>query len=158
VNLPITGALPSGDDRESSPVDDATAFLGAPQVEFSLVQGGPHFQFLLRAGLVRPSMELVGRRMLAVAAIAWLPLLLLTLLSGRLFRGAAIPFLYDPGAHARLLLCVPLFIAAEVIVHRRIKLTVQQFLDRGIVAAEDQPSCCCRRASTEYSWSRSSRT
>jgi hypothetical protein len=41
-------------------------------------------------------------------------------------------------AHARLLLCVPLLVAAEVIVHRRIKVTVRQFLDRGIIAPEDQ--------------------
>jgi hypothetical protein len=36
-------------------------------------------------------------------------------------------------------LCVPLLLAADQIVHRRIKPTVRQFLDRGLVASEDQP-------------------
>jgi hypothetical protein len=107
--------------------------------DFSLVQGGPLFQLLLRARLVRPSMDLLGRRMLVIAALAWVPLLVLTLLSGNAFGGMGLPFLYDLGAHARLLLCMPLLIAAEVIVHRRIRVTVRQFLDRGIISPEDRP-------------------
>lgn len=107
--------------------------------DFSLVQGGPLFQLLLRARLVRPSMDMLARRIVVIAAIAWLPLLVLTLLSGNAFGGIDLPFLYDLSVHARLLLSVPLMIAAEVIVHRRIRVTVRQFLDRGIVAAEDRP-------------------
>src|SRR4029079_2039199 len=63
----------------------------------------------------------------------------LTLLSGTAIGGIGVPFLYDDGAHVRLLLSVALLIAAEVIVHKRIRVTVRQFLDRGIIAAEDQP-------------------
>ena len=74
-----------------------------------------------------------------IVLIAWLPPLLLSVLSGHAFGGLGVPFLYDLGAQARLLLCVPLLLAAEVVVHRRIKLTVRQFLDRGIIAPEDQP-------------------
>ena len=37
---------------------------------------------LLRAGLVKPSMDLLVRRIIVIAAIAWIPLLVLTLLSG----------------------------------------------------------------------------
>jgi hypothetical protein len=55
--------------------------------------------------------------------------LILSLAEGRAIGGCA----------ARFLLCVPLFIAAEVIVHQRIKITVKQFLDREIVAPEDLP-------------------
>lgn len=106
--------------------------------DFSLVQGGPFFQLLLRAGLVKPSMDLLGRRIIVIAVIAWVPLLVLTMLSGSAFGGTKVPFLYDVAAHARLLLCVPLLIAAEVIVHRRIRVTVRQFLDRGIIAPKDQ--------------------
>src|SRR4051794_21760032 len=109
-------------------------------IDFSLVQGGPLFRLLLRARLVKPSMDMVARRIIVVVAVAWAPLLVLTLLSGTTFGGVGLYFLRDPGTHARLLLCVPVLVAAEVIVHRRIRLTVQQFLDRGIVAPDDWPA------------------
>ena len=107
--------------------------------DFSLVQGGPVFQLWLRAKLARPSMDLLARRIIVSVAVAWLPLLVLTILSAHAIGGKGVPFLYDLGAQARLLLCVPLLIAAEVIVHRRIRVTVRQFLDRGIIAPEDRP-------------------
>ena len=108
-------------------------------IEFSLVQGGPLFQFLLRVGLVQPSMGLLARRIIVIVAVAWLPLLALTLNSGSAFGGTGVPFLYDLAAQVRFLLCVPVLIAAEVIVHQRIRVTVGQFIGRGIIAPEDQP-------------------
>lgn len=107
--------------------------------DFSLVQGGPLFQILLRAGLVGPSMSLLARRIVVIAAIAWLPLLIATLVSGHAIGGIALPFLRDVGTHTRLLLGVPLFIAAEIIVHRSISATVDQFVVRDIIAIEDRP-------------------
>jgi len=83
-------------------------------------------------------MDLLVRRIIIIAGIAWVPLLVITLMSGTAFGGNGLGFLYDPGAHARLLLCIPILIAAEVIVHRRLRVTVQQFLDRRIVAPEDR--------------------
>jgi len=116
----------------------AIAFFDEP-TDFSLVQGGPLFQLLLRARLLRPPTDLLTRRIVVISLVVWLPLLVLTLLSGHAFRGVVVPFLYDLGAHARLLLCVPLLLAADLIVHRRIKPVVRQFLDRGIIAPDDQP-------------------
>ena len=107
--------------------------------DFSLVQGGPLFQILLRTGLLKPPTDLVGRRVVVVLVIAWMPLLLLSLLSGHAFGGVGVPFFSDLGAQARFLLCVPLLLVADVVVHRRIKVIVRQFLDRAIVASEDQP-------------------
>jgi hypothetical protein len=57
------------------------AFFDEP-TDFSLVQGGPLFQLFLRAGLVRPSMDRLTRRIVVISLVAWLPLLVLTLLSG----------------------------------------------------------------------------
>lgn len=111
-------------------VDDPT--------DFSLVQGGPLFQLLLRARLVTPSMDLLVRRIVVLSAVTWLPLLVLTLLSGHAFGRVGVPFLTDLGAHARLLLHAPILLAADVIVHRRIRPVVGQFLERGIIAPEDQ--------------------
>lgn len=107
--------------------------------DFSLVQGGPLFQLFLRAHLQRSPTDLLTRRVVAILLITWMPLLLFSALAGNAFRGLAVPFIYDIGEHARLLLCVPLLLAAEVVVHRRIRPVVRQFLDEGIVAPQDRP-------------------
>lgn len=114
------------------------AFFEEP-TDFSLVEGGPLFQLLLRTRLLRPPTDLVARRVAVILLVAWLPLLLFSVLSGHAVAGIGVPFLHDLGAHVRFLLCVPLFLAADVIVHRLIKPIVRQFLDRGLVAPEDQP-------------------
>jgi hypothetical protein len=107
--------------------------------EFSLVEGGPFHRLLLRAGLMGPQMDLLGRRMVVLALLGWLPLLVLTMLSGNAVGGTGVPFLLDVDAHIRCLLFVPLLLAAEVIAHRRIQTTVGQLTSRGVVAPEDQP-------------------
>jgi hypothetical protein len=119
-------------------VQMTAAFLKEP-TDFSLVQGGPLFQLFLRSRLVLPSMDMLARRVVVIAAVAWVPLLALSLLSGKAWGGTTVPFLFDLGAHARFLLSVPLLIAAEVVVHRRMKVTVRQFVERGVVAPEDEP-------------------
>lgn len=108
--------------------------------QFSLVQGGPLFQLLLRSGLVQPSMGLLARRMVIITSVAWVPLLILAVASGDAFGGSDIPFFSDIGAHVRLLISLPLLIAAEVIVHHRIRATVAQFIERGIVPDDQRPA------------------
>ena len=49
------------------------------------------------------------------------------------------PFLFDLDVHVRFLVALPLLIGAEVIVHQRLRVTVSQFIDRGIIAPEDRP-------------------
>ena len=105
---------------------DKIPFFDGP-TDFSLVQGGPLFQLFLRTGLLRPPTDLLMRRIVAIFCIVWIPLLMLSILSGHAFGGTGVPFLFDLGGQARLLLCVPLLIAADVLVHRRIRATVQQF-------------------------------
>jgi hypothetical protein len=50
--------------------------------DFSLVLGGPLFQLYRRAHLSGTALELSHRRMLVFAVVAWLPLLLLSLMGG----------------------------------------------------------------------------
>ena len=54
------------------------------------------------------------------------------------FGGVHLPFAEDLGAHVRLLLALPLLVAAELIVHQRVQATVRQFIDRGIIAPADR--------------------
>lgn len=101
--------------------------------QFSLFTGGPIYQHLLRAGTVKPPWDRARRRILAISMLAWAPLLVLTVLSGRLLGGVKIPFLYDYEVHIRLLAILPLLIAAEVIIHRRMKVILGQFQGRQVV-------------------------
>jgi hypothetical protein len=107
------------------------------QPDFSLVLGGPLFQMYLRTHLSGNALELLQRRMMVMAGIAWLPLLLLSALDGTAFGNAVpIPFIEDIETHVRFLIALPILIAAELVVHRRIRFVVSQFVERGIVAPE----------------------
>jgi hypothetical protein len=101
--------------------------------DFSLVLGGPLFQFLVRCRLDTPDHELVKRRIVFISMFAWLPLLLLSLVDGRAWGGVGVPFLHDIEMQARFLLALPLLIFAELLVHQRIRLIVGQFIDRDII-------------------------
>ena len=110
-----------------------------PPEDFSLVLGGPLYQMYLRSGLVRPPVDLPERRVIAFIVVTWVPLLVLTLAGGRALSGATVPFLFDLDVHIRFLLALPLLIGAELVVHQRLRVTVSQFIDRGIIAPEDRP-------------------
>jgi len=100
---------------------------------FSLFLGGPVYQLLIRAGLVRPPLDRLKWRLLFIVAVAWAPLLVLTLLDGRFLGGVKIPFLHDFEVQARLLASLPLLIAAEVTIHNRMTAILHQFRERKIV-------------------------
>ena len=105
----------------------------APQ-DFSLVLGGPLFQLLRRAHLSDDALELVRQRIIVISLLAWLPLLVLSALEGHLLgESVAVPFLLDLEVHVRFLVTVPLLIAAELVVHRRTRLVVKQFLERQLI-------------------------
>jgi len=101
--------------------------------EFSLVLGGPLYQFWRRARLSGEALQLLRRRIIVLTVIAWVPLLVLSALQGHAWSGVTLPFLYDIELHARLLLAMPLLIVAELAVHRRLRATVEQFVERGLI-------------------------
>jgi len=114
--------------------------LFAEPADFSLVLGGPLFQLLRRTRLSESALELVGRRLLVLTAIAWLPLLLLSALEGQALGGSvAVPFLRDVEVHLRFLVAVPLLIIAELVVHQRMRFVVKQFLERNLIPASALP-------------------
>ena len=108
--------------------------------DFSLVLGGPLYQLLRRAHLTGSALELARRRLIVISLFAWLPLLLLSAIQGELFAGtAAMGFLRDVEVHVRFLVAVPLLIAAELIVHGRMRPVVNQFLARHLVPEGAMP-------------------
>lgn len=111
---------------------------------FSLVVGGPLFQLMRRARLEDDAALMVRRRIAFFLAITWLPLLLLCAIEGTAWGAGrdgrvAVPFLQDVTVHARFLVALPLLLAAELVVHARLRGVVEQFLERGLIAAPDLP-------------------
>jgi hypothetical protein len=56
-------------------------------------------------------------------------------MEGKALGGVAVPFLSDVEVHIRFLVVVPLLIAAELVVHRRMRFVIRQFLERGLIPA-----------------------
>ena len=104
--------------------------------DFSLVLGGPLYQLLRRAHVTGDALELVRRRTILIALLTWLPLLVLSALGGHAWDGGApVPFLRDVDVHVRFLVALPLLIIAELVVHGRMRLVLQQFQERRLIPA-----------------------
>jgi len=122
----------SKNDKSASGVP-APVFSWPELENFSLVLGGPLYQFFRKAHLEDRVEDHLLRRVVVISGIIWLPLLLLCLYEGTLSGGVAVPFIKDIETQVRFLLVVPLFIVAELFVHLRIRPIVAQFLERQLV-------------------------
>jgi hypothetical protein len=102
--------------------------------DFSLVLGGPLFQLLHRAHLTDDALKLVRQRIIIITMVVWAPLLVLSVLEGKVLGGSvAVPFLLDVQVHVRFLVALPLLIGAELVVHQRMRPLVKQFLERHLI-------------------------
>ena len=109
------------------------SFLNEPR-DFSLALGGPLYQLWRRGRLTGDALEMMHRRVIVLSLSAWLPLLLLSVAQGTAWGGrVAVPFLQDVEMHVRLLVALPLLIVAELVVNQRTRLTVRQFVERGLI-------------------------
>ncbi len=113
--------------------EDFDPEVAADPHRFTIVLGGPLYQLLRRAHVSGDALELARRRVAIIALVAWLPLLVLSILGGQAFGGPAIPFAKDIEAHVRFLVALPLLVAAEVLVHWRIRPIAEEFLARRLV-------------------------
>jgi len=110
------------------------SFLRDHPRDFSLILGGPVFQLLRRSRLTDDTLGLVRKRIIVISLFCWLPLLVLSALDSKVLGGTvAVPFLLDMEVHFRFLVAVPLLIAAELVVHRRLRFVVKQFLERNLI-------------------------
>jgi hypothetical protein len=102
---------------------------GARAADFSLVLGGPLYQVWRGTRLAGDTLQLLHRRIIVLALLAWAPLLLLTIVEGHAWGDSvSVPFLHDVEVHVRLLLAQPLLIVAELVVHLRML-----FVERGLI-------------------------
>jgi hypothetical protein len=110
------------------------------QPDFSIMRGGPLYRLYLATRLGREPLALLGRRLVVISLIAWLPLLILSAITGTLRGGPVrVPFLYDIEVHLKYLLSIPLLIAAEVPVDRSLLPVMRLFVERGFISPEDRP-------------------
>ena len=113
--------------------------LGHP-TDFSLVLGGPLFQLLRRAHLSDDALQMARQRIIVISLLAWLPLLVLSVLEGRAQGSSvAVPFLLDVEVHIRYLVVLPLLVGAELVVHRRMRSVVEVFLERRLIPDSAMP-------------------
>lgn len=125
--------------RSDQGVDVPTAVASGEQ-DYSLILGGPLFQILRRAHLSDGALALAKQRVVVLSLLAWLPLLVLSVVQGKAFKGSvAVPFLLDLDLHVRFLVALPLLVAAEVVVHRRMSTVVRLFRERGIIPESEMP-------------------
>ncbi|MDB5398189.1 MAG: hypothetical protein JWQ55_207, partial [Rhodopila sp.] len=84
--------------------------------------------------LTGSALELLRRRIVVISLFAWMPLLVLSVVTGMIAGTAVkVPFLYDIETHVRLLIALPLLILGELIVHERKRVVVGQFVSQGLV-------------------------
>jgi hypothetical protein len=80
------------------------------------------------------ALELLKLRILVISLLAWLPLLVLSLVEGRARGGSvAVPFLWDVDVHIRFLLALPLLVVAELVVYQRMRFVGREFLERNLI-------------------------
>jgi len=129
---------PDGGSRASVSTmsTNAAKFEEAKSVihDFSIVVGGPVYDFLLRIGLVRLGLPNVMRRIVALFAITWIPLLIFCLKDG-LATGnrVVVPLLSDYSTYGRLLFALPLLLLAEVVIDPAIRAAVAEFVETGVI-------------------------
>lgn len=135
----VSTTLPVSPVREPPPHDP---------YEFSVVLGGPLYQIVRKAHLSGDALELLRRRIVVISLFVWLPLLILSALSGSAWGASVrVPFLMDIEVHVRLLAALPLLIVAELVVHQRMRPVVRQFVERGLIADESLARFDAARAS-----------
>lgn len=105
--------------------------------DFSLVLGGPLYQLLRRSHLEGDAMELLNRRILASSILTWLPLLVLSTFAKGIER---LSFFRDIEVHARFLAALPILIAAELLVHSRMRVIVRRFVEWRVVLPQHMPA------------------
>lgn len=102
--------------------------------DFSIVLGGPFFQLLRKAHLTGNALELIKKRIIIISLIAWLPLCILSIISGQAVgERVNLPFIEDIEVHIRFLVAMPLMVGAELLVHQRMRLVVNQFQERNLI-------------------------
>jgi hypothetical protein len=106
--------------------------------KFLLTEGGPTYRIEQSIGLIRKNSPLVVRRALFAILVTWVPLLILSTISGYAVGDRIpVPFLRDFAVHARFLIAVPLLLVAENFMGPRLAHAAEHFVTSGLVIEKD---------------------
>lgn len=103
----------------------------------SLIRGGAFYRVQELARLIRPNQWNAGRRILAAVLVGWVPLVILTAISGS--HSSLVALLKDYRVFARVFIAVPVLIAGQPLIEERFRLIVRHFLDANLLRPEDLP-------------------
>ncbi len=102
--------------------------------EFSIVRGGLLDRFLILTGVLKVGQNSTLRKIIFYISITWIPLLALSAYEGLLWGSSIdLPFLKEFATHIRLLVAVPLFVLAEVVVDSHVNNSLGQFYRSGLL-------------------------
>ena len=105
---------------------------GGPDI--SLVRGGPFYHAQEKARLIRPGRWNLGRRMLFLIAIGWLPLVVLTAL---FHPHSLMSLLRGYHVYARVVIAAPVLLAGQMLMETRFRMVVQHVRDAKLLGADD---------------------
>lgn len=107
----------------------------------SIIIGGPFWRLQQRLGLLGPDGLPPLSTALIFAAVAWLPPAILSAAQGTFWKEAlgGRAFLFDFAAYARFLIAILVLVATEGIAKKRGSALFCQFIDAGLVPAEEEP-------------------
>ena len=105
-----------------------------------LFEGGPLWRLLVSTRLVDPPRKLLLRRIIALIALTWLPLVLLSAVAGTAVGNRVeMPLIRDLGVYVRFLLAVPLLVLGEVLLHAAVGAVLRYLEMSGIVPPQEAP-------------------
>src|SRR6187549_1474478 len=98
---------------------------GPASIRFTLCRGGPVYRLMCWMRFITPDSARIGRRVLLLIGVTWLPMLVLAAIGGLAFGDAVrLPFLRDITVYARFLVALPVFLDASKLVDERLELAV----------------------------------
>jgi len=119
---------------------DASAKAKSAVKTFSIARGGAVHDFVARFPPFNAFLSTVRRRILILAALTWLPLLVLSVKDGvALGHQVRIPFLYDLSMYGRFLIGLPLLVAAETVIDPPVRRGLAELVETGIVPDQELP-------------------
>ena len=109
-----------------------------PAEPFYLSRGGLLYRLMLRVRLSDEDRYHVWRRIAIFVGVAWLPLVILSAITGTLTGSKiGLPFLSDPGPYARYLFALPLLVAAGSFIDPLLTSVVQNFWSSGLLPNDE---------------------
>jgi hypothetical protein len=91
--------------------------------DFSLSEGGPFFNALVKTRLINHPAKLA----LIISCITWLPLVIITVFEGTVYSGTTLPFLKDIAIQARIMVAIPILIMIRVTIDGKVNAVIRYF-------------------------------